>query len=318
MTQTSQGARTRLSYVEETVVGVTPAPGFKLKNIPFATHSLDITKDRVEGDDILGDRMQRVDRHGNVQSGGDIVTSFRETDYDDLLASAFLSDWVNDELRIGTTLKTFTFEDASLDISQFRVIRGLAVNTLALSIAPNAMVRATFTMVGTGGVQSPTTIGDGANAVHTSDEPFDSFSGVLIDEDGPLGRVSSLELNVTNSLSPLFEVGSKDAFGLEFGNAVVTGNLVCYYRDAALINKFLNENEGSLEVSISNPTASAIYTIKLPRIKLNGAAVPVQNPQSRFITIPIVALLDAIEGSPIVITRDLNPGAPEPEPEPEE
>lgn len=313
MTQTSQGARTLLSYVEETTVGVTPAPGFKLKNIPYATHSLDITKDRVEGDDILGDRMQRVDRHGNVRAGGDIVASFRETDYDDLLASAFLSDWVHDDindvdtLRIGTEIKSFTFEDAAEDIDQFRVIRGLAVNTLAMSIAPNAMVRCTFSMVGTGGDQNATTSGDGANTPHTSDEPFDSFSGVLSDESGPLGRVSSLELNVANSLSPLFEVGSKDAFGIEFGNAAVTGNLVAYYKDAALINKFLNETEGSLSVQLSNPTGSAVYTVTLPRIKLNGAAVPVQNPQSRFVTIPIVALYEAVEASPIVISRNLNP-----------
>lgn len=314
MTQTSQGARTRLSYVEELVVGTTPVPGFKLKNIPYATHTLDITKDRVEGDDILGDRMQRVDRHGNVRSGGDIVASFREVDYDDLLASACLSDWVVDgvdpdlaTLKIGTTLKSFTFEDAAEDIGQFRLIRGLAVNTAALSIAPNSMVRATFSMVGTGGEQNATTSGDGANTPHTSDEPFDSFSGVITDESGPLARVSSLELNITNSLAPLFEVGSKQAFGLEYGNAVVTGNLVAFYRDAALINKFLNENEAELTLSLSNPTQSAVYTIKLPRIKLNGAAVPVQNPQSRFVTIPIVALYEAVENSPIVITRDLSP-----------
>jgi len=314
MTQTSQGARTRLSYVEETEVGVTPAPGFKLKNIPYATQSLDISKDRVEGDDILGDRMQRVDRHGNVRAGGDIVTSFREVDYDDLLASAFLSDWEVDgggagidTLKIGTTVKSFSFEDAAEDISQFRLIRGMAVNTLAMSIAPNAMVRMTLTMVGTGGEQNATTSGDGANTPHTSDEPFDSFSGILSDESGPLGRVSSLELNVANSLSPLFEIGSKDAFGIEFGNAVVTGNLVAYYRDAALINKFLNETEGFLSVQLSNPTGSALYTVTLPRIKLNGAAVPVANPQSRFVTIPIVALYEAVEASPIVISRNLNP-----------
>jgi hypothetical protein len=314
MTDTSQGSRTRLSYIEEATVGVTPAPGFKMKNIPLTTHSLDITKDRVEGDDILSDRMQRVDRHGNVRAGGDIVASFREVDYDDLLASGFLSDWVVDggdadvaTLKIGTDLKTFTFEDASLDIGQFRITRGQAVNTIAMSITPNAMVRCTFSLVGTGGEQNPTTIGDGANTVHTSDEPFDSFSGVLTDEDGPLGRVSSLELNIANSLSPLFEVGAKQAFGIEFGNAVVTGNLVAFYKDAVLINKFLNETEGTLEVSLSNPVGSAIYTITLPRIKLNGASVPLANPQSRFVTIPIVALYDAVEGSPITITRDLSP-----------
>ena len=71
MTCFAQGSRSSLSYIVESTFGTTPAGNFT--NLPFSTHSLNLTKDRVAGNDIQADRMPRVDRHGNRQSGGDIV-----------------------------------------------------------------------------------------------------------------------------------------------------------------------------------------------------------------------------------------------------
>ena len=67
----SQGSRSSLSYIVESTFGTTPAGNFT--NLPFSTHSLNLTKDRVAGNDIQSDRMPRVDRHGNRQTSGDIV-----------------------------------------------------------------------------------------------------------------------------------------------------------------------------------------------------------------------------------------------------
>ena len=60
-------------------------------NLPINSHSLDLTKDRVEGNEIQADRMTRVDRHGNKQAGGSIEVDLRKGDYDELLESAFLT-----------------------------------------------------------------------------------------------------------------------------------------------------------------------------------------------------------------------------------
>ena len=74
----AQGSRTSLSYIVESTFGTTPAGNFT--NLPFSTHSLNLTKERVQGNDLQSDRMPRVDRHGNKQAGGDIVVDLRDGD----------------------------------------------------------------------------------------------------------------------------------------------------------------------------------------------------------------------------------------------
>ena len=118
--------------------------------LPINSHSLDLTKDRVEGNEIQADRMTRVDRHGNKQASGSIEVDLRKGDYDELLESAFFNSYATDVLKVGTTPKYFTMEDAANDIAQFRLFTGLAVSTASFSIAPNQMVTATFDMVGKG------------------------------------------------------------------------------------------------------------------------------------------------------------------------
>ena len=113
----AQGSRSSLSYIAETSFGTTPAsPTFAY--LPFNTHSIDLTKDRVEGNEIQSDRMTRVDRHGNKQAGGSIETDLRKADFDELFESAFFSTFSTDVLKVGTTPKYFTMEDEAADISQ--------------------------------------------------------------------------------------------------------------------------------------------------------------------------------------------------------
>ena len=73
----AQGSRSSLAYIAETAFGTTPAsPTFAY--LPFNTHSIDLSKDRVEGNEIQSDRMTRVDRHGNKQAGGSVEVDLRK------------------------------------------------------------------------------------------------------------------------------------------------------------------------------------------------------------------------------------------------
>jgi len=299
----AQGSRSSLAYIAETAFGTTPAsPTFAY--LPFNTHSIDLSKDRVEGNEIQSDRMTRVDRHGNKQAGGSVEVDLRKADFDEFIESAFFSSFSTDVIKVGTTPKYFTIEDAAEDISQFRKFTGMAVSGMSVSIAPNQMVSTTFDMVGKDMTQAATTASTGGTpTAASSNQPFDSYSGTISDGGSAVSIVTSIDFSIQNSLAPTFVVGSDAAQSLEYGRAVVEGTMTVYYEDATLINKFLNETESTIEVSVDDPTAANSYTFLFPRVKYNGASVPVQNPQSRLITMPFVGLYDATEGTNIKLTR---------------
>lgn len=304
----AQGARSALRYVAESTFGTTPTtPTFT--ELPIKTHSLTLTKERLQGNDIQADRMPRVDRHGNRSASGSIEVDLRKDDYDPFLESAFMSTFdTNNVIEIGTTPKYFSIEDAALDISEFRLFTGMTVTTATFSIAPNQMVNTTFEFVGKNMTQNATTASTGGTPTAIStNAPFDSYNGTIFEggtgTSNQIGIVTSLEFSITNSFAPTFVVGSSTAPQLEFGRAVVEGTLTVYYENETLINRFLNETETEIQVEVDDPTGSNPYTFYLPRVKYNGADVPLANPQSRLITLPFVALYDSVEGTNLRLTR---------------
>jgi hypothetical protein len=298
----AQGSRSSLSYIVEATFGTTPAGDFT--NLPFSTHSLNLTKDRVAGNDIQADRMPRVDRHGNRQVAGDIVVDLRDADYDAFLEAAMLNTWSTNVLKVGTTPKFFSIEDYAADVDQARLFTGMSVSTMGISLAPNQMVTTTFGMVGKdmtiGAVQKTQTAASGA-------APFDAYSGDIaignVASSSAVAIVTGLDFTLNNSYAPTFVIGDDSAPSLEYGRAEIEGTLTAYFEDATLINRFLNETESELEVSVNDPTGANAYTFLFPRIKINSADVGVDGPTSRVISMSFVALYDATEGTNLKITR---------------
>jgi len=298
----SQGSRSSLSFVTEVTFGTTPAGNFT--NLPFTTHSLNLTKDRVAGNDIQADRMPRVDRHGNRQVAGDIVVDLRDGVYDAFLESAMLNSWATNVLKVGVTPKFFSIEDYAADIDQARLFTGVTVSTMGVSLAPNQMVTTTFGMVGKDMTISATQKTQTAAA---NNAPFDAYSGDIaignVGSSSAVAIVTGLDFTLNNSFAPTFVIGDASAPSLEYGRAEIEGTITAYFEDTALINRFLNETETELEVSVNDPTGTNAYTFLFPRIKINSADVPVDGPTSRIINMSFVALYDATEASNLVITR---------------
>ena len=298
----AQGSRSSLSFIVESTFGTTPAGNFT--NLPFSTHSLNLTKDRVAGNDIQADRMPRVDRHGNRQVAGDIAVDLRDADYDAFLESALLNTWATNVLKVGTTPKFFSVEDYAADIDQSRVFTGCSVSSMAISLAPNQMVTTTFSMVGKDMVISGT---EKTQDASSGAAPFDAYSGDIaignVGGSSAVAIVTSLDFTLNNSYAPTFVIGDDSAPSLEYGRAEVEGTLTAYFEDASLINRFLNETETEIEVSVDDPTGGNSYTFLFPKVKINSADVGVDGPTSRMISMSFVALYDATEGTNLKITR---------------
>jgi len=300
----SQGSRSGLSFIVEATFGTTPAGNFTA--IPYNTHSLNLSKERVTGNEIQPDRMLRVDRHGNRTAAGDIVVDLRDGNFDPFLESALQNtfDGASGELIVGTTPKYFSIEDAAQDISQYRLFTGMGVSSMSVSIAPNQMVTSTFSMVGKDMTISGTgkTVDDATIA-----QPFDSYSGDVkigdVASASASAIVTSIDFSIDNALSPTYVVGDDAAPQLEIGMATVEGTLTAYFEDDALINRFIDETESELIVSVNDPTGNNEYTFSFPKIKVNGADVPVDGQTSRVITLPFVALYDTTEDTNLKIAR---------------
>lgn len=302
----AQGSRSGLSYVAETTFGTTPAIP-TLIQLPYTTHSLNLTKERVTGNDITPDRMPRHDRHGNRSVAGDIVVDLRKGDYDAFLESAFFNTWATNTLKVGTTPKYFSIEDAAEDIAQYRLFTGMAVSSLAVSIAPNQMVTGTFSMVGKDMAIAGTSV-DPTKTAASGNAPFDAYSGALSigNSGGALSTsaiVTGIEFTLNNQLAPTFVVGSASTPQLEYGMAQIEGTITAYFEDATLINRFLNETETALQVSVDDPTGASDYTFLFPRAKINSADVPVDGQTSRIVNLSFVALYDSTEATNLKLTR---------------
>ena len=298
----SQGSRSSLSFVTEATFGTTPAGNFA--NLPFSTHSLNLTKDVLTGTDIEADRMPRVNRQGNRQVGGDIVVDLRDGDYDLLLESAMLGAFATNVLKVGVAPKFFSIEDFAADIDQARLFTGMAVSSMAISLAPNQMVTTTFGMVGKdmtmGQTQKTQTDASGA-------QPFDAYSGDIsignVSSPSAVAIVTALDFTLDNAYAPTFVIGDDSAPSLEYGRAEVEGTMTAYFEDASLINRFLNETETAIRVSVDDPTGANAYIFDFPKVKINSADVGVDGPTSRMITMSFVALYDSTMGTNLQITR---------------
>ena len=307
MTEFAQGSRSSLSFITEATFGTTPAGNFQ--NLPFTTHSLNLAKDRVAGNDIQADRMPRVDRHGNRQAGGDIVVDLRDGEYDAILESAMMGVWDNtpvgpDELKVGTTPKYFSIEDYAADIDQARLFTGMTVSSMGVSLAPNQMVTTTLSMLGKemtiGATQKTQDASAGAS-------PFDAYSGDLsIGDVGSLSAsaiVTAIDFSIDNAFSPIFVIGDASAPCYQYGRATIEGSFTAFFNDATLINRFLNETNSALQVSVNDPSGANEYTFLFPYIKINSADANVGGPEGRFVECSFVALYDATEESNLVIKR---------------
>lgn len=296
----SQGSRGQFAYVAESTYGTTPSTPSMIA-LRQNGHTLAPIKDTFVSDELRADGQIVDARHGVKRVSGDISFELSYGAFDDLLESAFFSTWSTNVLKAGTTLKSFTFEDGYMDLATpvYNVFKGCVINTMNLNITPNAMVTGTFGILGANTTSSTTALDASLTAAPTA-PPFDGFSGSISEGGSTIASVTALEIALDNGLDPAYVVGEDVLQQVIKGRCNVTGTLTAYFESNALLNKFLNETESSVSVTLDG--TSGDLTILLPRIKYTGAAVP-REVGPRLYQLPFQALRDSSEATNIKITR---------------
>lgn len=294
----ASGSRHEIRYVPEVTMGTTPA-GPTMKRLRNTGSTLNLTKEALTSAEIRADRQITDQRHGARRIGGDVNFELSYGAFDEFLAGVMFGEWNANVLKAGTTLKTFTLERAFTDVSQFLVYTGCAVNSMSLQVQPNRMLTGTFGMIG---LNMDTDVAQLGVATDVATNPvMDSFTGSLQEGGSPNAVVTSLSLDVNNGIDPSFVIMKNAADDLTYGRSNVTGRISCKFNDLAMYNKFVNEVESSLSITLDG--VGGDYTILLPRIKYTGGDIPVSGEGPVVLDMPFQALLDPVTGTNLQITR---------------
>lgn len=299
----ANGAQHSLHYVAEVTYGTTPStPSFK--PLPHTGTTLAITKDAVESEKLRGDRQVEDFRHGNKTVGGDITAELEYGAFDDFLEAALCGTWTTDVLKAGTTRRSFSIQRKFADLAtpEFHTYKGCEINTLSLSVSPNAMVGVTFGIVGKDLTLATSAIAGSTFAADAGEVPFDSFTGSITEGGSSIATVTAIEMALENGIEPLFSVGSQTTNRPAIGRSRLTGTLTTYFESKTLYEKFLNETSSSIVLTLTDVDGND-YIITIPNVKYNSGQPDVAGEGAITIAMEFVGLYNSSDASQIKIER---------------
>jgi hypothetical protein len=289
-----------IAFVPEVTYGTTPGTP-TMKFLRFTGGFLNPEKNNFVSEEVRSDGQINDMRHGMRRVPGDLGFELSYGAYDDWLQAALGGTWTTNVLKAGRTERYFSCEERHTDLTQFAVTTGVVVNSMSLSIQPDAMVTGSFGVIGRNQTWSGTSLGT-PTAV-ASHPPFSGFTGAILEGGSSIANLTALELNLERNVEPVYVVGPSDlAKEKTIGQNNVTGTATFLLESAAMINKFLNETESSISVTLDGP-AGGDLTILIPRVKYSAATRQRGVGSSLIVTMPFQALYSTGQASNLVMTR---------------
>ena len=299
----ANGAQHSLHYIAESTYGTTPSTP-TWTPLPHTGTTLALSKDGIESEKLRGDRQVEDFRHGNKSVGGDVSAEMEYSAFDDIIEAVMCGTWSSDVLKTGTTRRSFTLERKFADLAtpEFHRYTGVEFNTMSLSIAPNAMVSATFSVIGKDIALATSEVASSTYSADAGNTPFDSFTGSITEGGSSIATVTSLEMTIENGLEPLFSVGSDTTNRPSIGKSRVTGTLTTYFDSKALYEKFINETSSEIVCTLTDVDGNDIQ-IDIPNVKYNSGQPDVSGEGAVTVAMDFVALYSSSDTSQLVITR---------------
>lgn len=209
-------------------------------------------------------------------------------------------------LKAGTTRRSFTvmrhFSDQQTADKPFHIFRGVELNTMSLTLQPDAIVTGSFTVVGKNQEVSEDGIANQTLSEPTTTQPFDSFTGSIKEDGTAIGVPTGLQLTLENGLEPRFVLFDDETIQPSIGRSNLSGSLDVYFENSELLEKFIAETESTLEFTITDLDGNS-YRFYLPNIKYNGGQPDTQGQGSVTLSMPIQALYDETAESQVVVSK---------------
>lgn len=297
----ASGIRSQTTYAVESTFGTAPVSGYK--TLPYTTWGVNTARDEYENATITGDRMARTSKSGNHHVTGDLDVEFSAVDYDPFFENLLNSTWSTGVISSGTTRKSMTIEQGSLDIGQFTLYRGVLVNKFDLTIPVAGMVTAKWNLMAQTQDALTSTSIDTTPDVPLASAPYfhESAAGFFKEGGSPIAYFSALNFSIDNGLAANFALGATAVRNFTYGLEKITGSATAYFEDAVIYNKFINNTMTSIDVKLDDGTHT--YQFYFPRVKYTTGARTITGNAPITIQMNWQASFDATAGTNVVITK---------------
>lgn len=294
MAQYAAGAGHRLCYKVETTWGTTVS-GAGFKKLRHTSCNLDLQKDAITSQEIRSDRQTADLRHGVKRVSGDIAFELSYGNFDDFIEAVFFGTWATNTLKAAAVRKSFSIERGFTDQAtpSYGMFSGCMLNSMSLSLRPNAMVTGSFGFIGKVGTYSTSSTVTSPSEPDYTNSPYDTFSGAIVEGGSAIASVTSLDFSMTNNLDPNIVIGTNMATGVTAGRVSITGTAALFFEDLVMMNKFINETSSSLKFTLGGAEgATKTMTWLFPKIKYSGGSVPVSGDGPITLNMPFTAIYD--------------------------
>jgi len=282
----AKGSSVSLLYAKEDSWAVLPSSP-TVYNVRATGFSVNLSKDTFTSNELRSDRQLAELRTGMKSISGNIDVELIYGAFDDFIESAMFNTWSSaGDIQIGLDKKSFTLQRGFDNISVHNVFSGCVVNQWSVSIRPNAVVTSTFSVIGKDMGNTEVLTG-GTNPSDYA--PFDSFTGTIQEGGTSIGTITGLDFTLNNNINTLNVLMQDTAAGLAEGRGNVTGTLTAYFANSDLLNKFIDETESSIEITLTDAASNSL-TFYFPRIKYTGGDVSVTDEGPITISLPFTAL----------------------------
>ena len=298
MGNSASGSAVQYYYVEE-VAGVIPAtPAWK--PIRFVSAGLTPTINQIDTAEMNQSRQRPPSRGGTYSVAGDIAVELSFSSFDDLIQAAMQGTWTANVLKIGKIERSFAILERHTDIGVDYAFHGCRVSAMAISSPLNAPVGVTFSMMGTKAEKFTVPVGSTYLPATATDIMI--TTNLALTEGGvSVAYATEWSVSLDNGMEALFALGSREAFDISNGVAVVTGSMSAYLVDAILWDKVLNETSTSHVIEFTEGADS--YTLELPKVRYTQGQKQTSGPGAIIPQYTVSAGYDATLATTMMITR---------------
>jgi len=180
---------------------------------------------------------------------------------------------------------------------EYHLTTGCEVTGFTFDCSVNALVTGTFNIIGRDYSVSATAPSGSTYTAPGVDAPYASVDGLILIDEAPIGYITSMSFGIDNAASPQYEIGNDFAAFIEQGRGNTTMSLSSFFVDSTLFNKFVNEDELSVRLTLTS--TDGLTQVHFPRVVLTSGAPEVNGEGSITQTFDAQALAPSTNTTPL-------------------